>query len=159
MSDNSIWPIDRILSDATTPSQSVTGSNSNEEVFPIPQSFSLTTRLFRTLDGVGVLPSCRDAIGIFHSTSRLSWWNWVIIKKCIQICLSLPLSLFIYIYITLVEGDPKALFPIATTPRCRGGHYSFPGLLHFTLNAYLIMLNVKHGGIKYHFLSLSYDST
>ena len=23
-------------------------------------------------------------------------------------------------------GDPKAPFLIATTPRCRGGHYSFP---------------------------------
>ena len=27
---------------------------------------------------------------------------------------------------TVVEGDPKALFSIATTPRCRGGCYSFP---------------------------------
>ena len=27
---------------------------------------------------------------------------------------------------TVVEGDPKAPFSIATTPRCRGGHYSFP---------------------------------
>ena len=54
---------------------------------------------------------------------------------------------------TLVEDDPKALFSIATTPRCRGGCSSFPGLLHFALNAYLIMLSVKQGGIKYHFLS------
>ena len=27
---------------------------------------------------------------------------------------------------TVVEGDSKAPFSIATTPRCRGGHYSFP---------------------------------
>ena len=27
---------------------------------------------------------------------------------------------------TIVEGDPKAPFSIATTPRCRGGLYSFP---------------------------------
>ena len=27
---------------------------------------------------------------------------------------------------TLVEGDPKAPFSIATTPRCRGGRYSIP---------------------------------
>ena len=60
---------------------------------------------------------------------------------------------------TIVEGDPKAPFSIATTPRCRGGRYSFPGLLHFTFDAYLIMLSVKQGGIKYHFLSLYYDST
>ena len=30
----------------------------------------------------------------------------------------------------------------------------FPGLLHFILGLYLIMLRVKQGGIKYHFLSL-----
>ena len=27
---------------------------------------------------------------------------------------------------TLVEGDSKAPFSIATTSRCREGHYSFP---------------------------------
>ena len=32
-----------------------------------------------------------------------------------------------------------------------------PGLLHFTLDPYLIMLSVKQRGIKYHFLSLWYD--
>ena len=60
---------------------------------------------------------------------------------------------------TIVEGNPKAPFSIATTPRCRGGRYSLPGLLYFTLDPYLIMLCVKQGGIKYHFLSLWYDST
>ena len=55
---------------------------------------------------------------------------------------------------TIVEGNPKAPFSIATTPRYRGGRYSFPGLLYFTLDPYLIMLSVKQGGIKYHFLSL-----
>ena len=60
---------------------------------------------------------------------------------------------------TIVEGNPKAPFSIATTPMCRGGRYSFPGLLYFTLDPYLIMLSVKQGGIKYHFLSLWYDST
>ena len=59
----------------------------------------------------------------------------------------------------IVEGNPKAPFSIATTPRCMGGRYSFPGLLYFTLDPYLIMLSVKQGGIKYHFLSLWYDST
>ena len=60
---------------------------------------------------------------------------------------------------TVVKGDPRAPFLIATTPRCREGCYSFPGLLHFTLDTYLIMLSVKQGSIKYHFLSLWYDST
>ena len=40
--------------------------------------------------------------------------------------------IYIYIYLievnlaTVVEGDQKAPFSIATTPRCRGGRYSFP---------------------------------
>ena len=52
---------------------------------------------------------------------------------------------------TVVEVDPKAPFSIATTPRCREGATPFPGLLHFTLDTYLILLSVKQGGIKYHF--------
>ena len=59
---------------------------------------------------------------------------------------------------TIVEGDPKASFSIATTPRCMGGATPFPGLLHFTVDPYLIMQSVKQGFIKYHFLSLWYDS-
>ena len=38
-------------------------------------------------------------------------------------------NLYIYIYkllVTVVKGDQKAPFSIATTPRCRGGRYSFP---------------------------------
>ena len=27
---------------------------------------------------------------------------------------------------TVVQGDPKASFSIVTSPRCRGGCYSFP---------------------------------
>ena len=53
------------------------------------------------------------------------------------------------------QGDPKALFLIATTPRCREGRDSFPGLLYFTIDPCLIMLSVKQGGIK----CLWYDST
>ena len=52
---------------------------------------------------------------------------------------------------TVVEGDPKAPLSIATTPRCREGHYSIPWIAHFTLNTYLTLLSVKQGGIKYHF--------
>ena len=55
---------------------------------------------------------------------------------------------------TIVEGDQKAPFSIATTLRCRGGATTFPGLLHFTLDMYLILVSVKQGGIKYHFKSL-----
>ena len=75
-------------------------------------------------------------------------------------------TLYVCIYIsklvsrlTIVEGDPKAPFSIATTLRCRGGHYSFPWITPLTFDPYLIMLSVKQGGIKYHFLSLWYDLT
>ena len=60
---------------------------------------------------------------------------------------------------TLVEGDPKAPFSIATTPMCREGRYSVPWIAPLTLDLYLIMLSVKQGDIDYHFLCLWYDST
>ena len=60
---------------------------------------------------------------------------------------------------TIVEGDPRVPFPIATTQGVVEGATPFPGLLHFTLDPYLIMLSVKQGDIKYHFFSLWYDST
>ena len=63
------------------------------------------------------------------------------------ICISWP---------AVVEGDPKAPFSIATIG---DGTVPFPGLLHFTLDTYLIMLSVRQRDIKYHFLSLWYDST
>ena len=51
---------------------------------------------------------------------------------------------------TVIDGDPKAPFSIATTPRWRRGHYSFP-----RIDSNLIMLNVKLRGIKYHFYVFS----
>ena len=56
-----------------------------------------------------------------------------------------------------MEDDPKAPFSITTTPRSRVGATPFPGFLHSILDPYFIMLSVKQGGIKYHFLSLWYD--
>ena len=45
---------------------------------------------------------------------------------------------------TIDEGDPKAPFIMGSTRRCRGGRATpFPGLLHFTLDLYFIMLSVK----------------
>ena len=51
---------------------------------------------------------------------------------------------FTYIYISKV-GDRSVHQGVgeSDTP--------FPGLLHFTLDTYLILLRVKQGGIKYHF--------
>ena len=48
----------------------------------------------------------------------------------------------------------KALFSIATSPRCCGGHYSFLWIIPLTTNLYLIILSVQQEGITYHFLSL-----
>ena len=60
---------------------------------------------------------------------------------------------------TVVEGDQKAPFSIATTQGCMGGRYTFPWIAQLTLDPYLIILSVKQGDIKYNFLNLWYDST
>ena len=115
--------------------------------------------------------------------SSTTWWWWIFSHKNLFlsyiVCYEQPLTKLAYKNIsstsndkentylyflndsrelaTLVGGEPKSLFSIATTPKCRGG--CFPGLLHFTLDPYVIMLSVKQGNIKYHFLSLWYDAT
>ena len=61
--------------------------------------------------------------------------------------------------LTLVKDDLKVSFSIATTQRCRGGCYSIPLTALLTLDPNFIILSVKQGGIKYHFLSLWYNST
>ena len=53
--------------------------------------------------------------------------------------------------VTIVEGDLKAPFSIATTPRYRGGRNSFLWIAPLTLDVYLILLSVKQWGIKYNF--------
>ena len=63
-----------------------------------------------------------------------------------------------YIY-KLAKGDLKVSFSISTTPRHKGGCYSLPWIASLTFVQYLIKLSVKQGGIKYHFLSLWYEST
>ena len=76
---SSIWPIDRILSGATTPGQSGPGSDCNEGVLHIPQSSSITgtspsdclvSYPEHLLSG-GVLSLCRDAVSVFYSPSQL----------------------------------------------------------------------------------------
>ena len=52
---------------------------------------------------------------------------------------------------TVIEGDRKAPFSIATTSRCREGRCTFPRIAPLYLDTYLILLSVKQGGIKYHF--------
>ena len=58
----------------------------------------------------------------------------------------------------LVEDEQKAPFSIVHWGVGEGAT-PFPGLLHFTLDPYLILLSVKQGDIKYHFKSLWYDAT
>ena len=59
----------------------------------------------------------------------------------------------------MVEGDPKAPFSKLQHRSVGEGATPLPGLLHFTLDPYLIILNVKQGSIKYYFLIFWYDST
>ena len=75
---SSIWPIDRSLSGATTPSQSGSVNNGNERVLYIPQSFSITgtspSDCLVSYPGytlVGVLPLYREAVVVFYSPSWL----------------------------------------------------------------------------------------
>ena len=74
-----IWPINRTLSDATTPGPSGPRSDGNEEVLRIPQISSITGTsqsdcLGYSLVVVGV-PLCRDAVGIFCSPSQQGKWK------------------------------------------------------------------------------------
>ena len=51
--------------------------------------------------------------------------------------------------VTEVGGDPESPFSIATTQRCRGELPLSLDCSHLPL--ILVVLNVKQGGIKYHF--------
>ena len=46
---------------------------------------------------------------------------------CIYVCICMCISLYMYMYmlVTVVEGDLKVPFLIASTPMCRGGCHSF----------------------------------
>ena len=108
-------------------------------------------------------------------------------ERTMNAILSLSLSLYIYIYIYIcvcvcvcvyiyIERDNRVhcTFRYAFLCRCLLKVFfvvvaavvvcfvfvtSFSGLLHFTLDPYLIMMRLKQGGIKYNFFSLWYDST
>ena len=49
----------------------------------------------------------RERVRDIRASGTTCWWWW-------------------WKLVTIVEGDPKAHFLIATAPRCRGGRYSFP---------------------------------
>ena len=76
MPNSSIWT----LSGTTTPGQRGCGSNGNEGVLGIPQSFSITgaspSDVFVSYPGhleVRVLYICRDAVGVFYSLIQADW--------------------------------------------------------------------------------------
>ena len=78
MWNSSIWPINRTLSDATTPGQSGRANNGNKVVHSIPQSLNITgARPSYCLVSypehffTGILPLCRDAVSAFYNTSWL----------------------------------------------------------------------------------------
>ena len=87
-------------------------------------------------------------------------WIW---SKVFETGVSQATHSYIYIYKVSKDGDrsrgrPEGSLQIATTPRCKGGHYSFPWIA--LLYSWYVPYNaVKQGGIKYLFFSLWYDST
>ena len=93
MSNSFIWPIMRTLSGVTTQGQSGPASNGNEEVFRIPQIPSITqTSLSDCLVSypehslvVGVLPLCKNAVGLFYSPRRLGCTNFKVAFTKIEI--------------------------------------------------------------------------
>ena len=110
-----------------------------------------------------LLKSLHDKVHVSFTCEPILWyskayqsWNEQIMKEIFfhdgQYIYEIKLA-------TEVESEPKVPFSVATTPRCWEGAIPFPRLLHFILDRYLIMLRVNQGDIKYHFLSLWYDST
>ena len=95
----SIWPIDRTLSDATTPDQSGPWSDCNKGLIRIPLCSNITgaspSDCLMSYPGhpLGVLSICWDPIGVFYSPSR-----FVYMYMCV---LSLFLSPYIHHHVML----------------------------------------------------------
>ena len=101
-----IWPIDWILSGATTPNQSGPGSGDNEGVLRIPQSSYFTgtspsdclvSHTGHSLEGV--LPLCRESVRVFYSPSQLG---------------SSKYGIYIYIYIYILSSTDRQFHCITT---------------------------------------------
>ena len=78
----------------------------------------------------------REGVRDICATST-TWWWWIcnnirfhsVEENCKESNhLRTVLYLYIYIYIYIVEGDPRALFSIATTTRCRAGRNCIPSI-------------------------------
>ena len=60
---------------------------------------------------------------------------------------------------TVVEGDQKAPFLIATTPRCRGGRYSFPWIASLYPWSFTYIAECWARRYQVPFLKFWYDAT
>ena len=122
MVNSSIWSIDRTLSGATTLGQNGPGSNSNEEVFHIPQSstdWSLTIWWFNVMSGHSSVYSTELAEGLVkyilthtcHTTNTLTYMHTKILYNAymhtyalvyrhahIHICTYRHINTYIYIH-------------------------------------------------------------
>ena len=71
-----------------------------------------------------------------RSVAALTFFPRDMLFLFVQLTRSTQLSYFLSLddylrsvkLVTVVEGDPKDPFSIATTPKCRDGHNSFPGI-------------------------------
>ena len=94
ISNSSIWPIYRTLSGATTLGQGRPGSDGNERVLHIPQSFSITGISMRMWNVISLWVSYLSAEMYF--TTPTSWapklQNWSLIIWCSSV--SYPVHLF-----------------------------------------------------------------
>ena len=83
MVNSSTWPIDRILSGATSLDQSGPGGDGNEGVLHIPPCSSITWATqsdclvsYQGHSLVGYLSLCWQAVSVFYSSSQLEIREW-----------------------------------------------------------------------------------
>ena len=89
MSKRYIWPTDWTLSDATSQGQSEPGSNDNKWVLCnlqriIGGSLSDCLVLYSGHSFGVILPICRDAVGVFHSPSRVG--HRTLVEEVLLLC-------------------------------------------------------------------------
>ena len=97
---------------------------------------------------------------IIHENIQKVYYTWIYSKSVLYMTIFKMCIIHENIQTwNLVEGDPKAPFQKLIHWGVGKGATPFSGILHFSIDLYFIMLNVKQSGIKYHFLSLWYDST
>ena len=110
---------------------------------------------------ITVTPICVSVYVCMCFYLILHWNNFYYKSKDYDTIIIHPhIYMYIYIYIsraTVVEGDSKAFFN-SYYMKMSWRAYSFPWNTSVILDLYLILLSVKEGGTKQHFLSLWYNS-